>query len=47
MADARHHQIAALGLLLTFNITSLDLGAQVLPSVLAIASALTTQIARS
>ena len=43
LADARHFQIAALGVLLAFNITSLDLGARVLPSVLALASALATQ----
>jgi Na+-transporting NADH:ubiquinone oxidoreductase subunit NqrB len=45
--DARHYQIAALGLLLIFNIVALDLGARVLPSVLAIASALATQAACS
>jgi Na+-transporting NADH:ubiquinone oxidoreductase subunit NqrB len=43
LADARHYQIAALGVLLIFNISALDLGARVLPSVLAIASALATQ----
>ncbi|MGH7122907.1 MAG: hypothetical protein ACREFI_00950, partial [Stellaceae bacterium] len=43
LADARHYQIAALGLLLIFNIGVLDLGARVLPSLLAIASALGTQ----
>src|SRR5579862_3655984 len=47
LADARHYQIAALGVLLTFNIAALDLGAKVLPSVLAIASALATQAACS
>jgi Na+-transporting NADH:ubiquinone oxidoreductase subunit NqrB len=43
LGDARHYQIAALGFLLVFNITALDLGAHVLPSVLAITSALATQ----
>jgi enediyne biosynthesis protein E5 len=43
LADARHHQIAALGVLLIFNISALDLGARVLPSLLAVASALATQ----
>jgi len=43
LADARHYQIAALGSLLVFNITALDVGAGVLPSVLAIGSALATQ----
>ena len=43
LADARHYQIAALGVLLVFNISALDLGARVLPSALAIASALATQ----
>jgi Na+-transporting NADH:ubiquinone oxidoreductase subunit NqrB len=47
LADARHYQIAALGVLLAFNITSLDLGARVLPSVLALAGALATQVACS
>jgi Na+-transporting NADH:ubiquinone oxidoreductase subunit NqrB len=47
LADARHYQIAALGFLLSFNITSLDLGARLLPSVLAITSALATQAACS
>jgi len=47
LADARHYQIAALGSLLAFNITSLDLGARVLPSLLALASALATQVACS
>ena len=43
LVDARHYQIAALGILLVFNIAAIDLGAKVLPSVLAIASALATQ----
>jgi Na+-transporting NADH:ubiquinone oxidoreductase subunit NqrB len=47
LADARHFQIAALGSLLAFNITSLDLGARALPSLLARAGALATQIACS
>jgi Na+-transporting NADH:ubiquinone oxidoreductase subunit NqrB len=47
LADARHYQIAALGFLLAFNVAALDLGARILPSVLAIASALATQIACS
>src|ERR1700690_2660388 len=44
LSDARHHQIAALATLLIFNIASLDLGAHVLPSLLALSSALATQI---
>ena len=47
LADARHYQIAALGVLLVFNIAALDLGARVLPSLLALASALATQVACS
>jgi Na+-transporting NADH:ubiquinone oxidoreductase subunit NqrB len=47
LGDPRHYQIAALSLLLAVNITSLDLGARVLPSALALASALLTQIACS
>jgi Na+-transporting NADH:ubiquinone oxidoreductase subunit NqrB len=43
LADARHYQIAALGILLVFNIAVLDLGARLLPSMLAITSALATQ----
>ena len=43
LSDARHYQIAALGVLLVFNIAALDLGARVLPSLLAIGSALATQ----
>src|SRR5689334_11166244 len=43
LADARHCQIAALGILLVFNITALDLGARVLPSLLAVGSAFATQ----
>lgn len=40
LSDARHYQTASLGILLLFNIVWLDLGAHVLPSVLAIGSAL-------
>lgn len=47
LADARHYQIAALGVLLVFNIAALDLGAGPLPSMLAIGSALATQAACS
>jgi Na+-transporting NADH:ubiquinone oxidoreductase subunit NqrB len=47
LADARHYQIGALGALLAVNIASLDLGARVLPSLLALASALATQVACS
>ncbi len=47
LADARHYQIAALGVLLAVNITVLDLGAGVLPSILAIGSALASQAACS
>ena len=47
LGDPRHYQIAALSLLLAVNIASLDLGARVLPSALALASALLTQIACS
>jgi enediyne biosynthesis protein E5 len=43
LTDARHYQIAALGILLVFNIAVLDLGARLLPSMLAITSALATQ----
>src|SRR5262249_43571684 len=43
LSDARHYQIAALGVLLAFNIAALHLGASVWPSVLAVASALVTQ----
>lgn len=42
-SDARHYQIAALGILLAFNMTALDLGARPLPSVLAVAGALAAQ----
>jgi len=41
--DARYYQIAALGALLAFSMTMLDLGARPLPSALAIASSLATQ----
>jgi enediyne biosynthesis protein E5 len=44
-ADARHHQIAALTLLLAINFLFVDFGAKPLPSVLAIAAALVTQAA--
>lgn len=44
-ADARHHQIAALTLLLAINFFAVDFGAKPLPSVLAIAAALVTQAA--
>jgi enediyne biosynthesis protein E5 len=47
LADARHYQIAALGVLLAVNITALDLGARLGPSLLALASALATQAACS
>ena len=47
LGDARHYQIAALGMLLVFNIAALDLGARLLPSMLAITSALATQWACS
>lgn len=47
LADARHYQIAALGVLLVVNITALDLGAGLSPSMLAIGSALATQAACS
>jgi len=43
LADARHYQIAALGLLLAYNIGWLDLGARLVPSLMAIAGALGTQ----
>jgi Na+-transporting NADH:ubiquinone oxidoreductase subunit NqrB len=42
-SDARHYQIAALAFLLLFSIFMLDLGAEPLPSLCAIASALATQ----
>jgi len=45
--DGRYYQIAALGLLLAFNMAFLDLGARPLPSLLAIAGALLTQAACS
>jgi Na+-transporting NADH:ubiquinone oxidoreductase subunit NqrB len=41
--DGRYFQIAALGTLLAFSLSFLDLGARALPSALAIASALATQ----
>jgi len=47
IADARHYQIAALAVLLVFNIAYLDLGARMLPSAFALASALGAQIACS
>lgn len=43
VGDARHYQILALGILLMLNIVRLDFGAALLPSLLAITSALTTQ----
>jgi len=43
LGDARHFQIAALGILLALNIGWIDLGAKPLPSFLAVASALITQ----
>src|SRR5215467_15495934 len=42
-SDARHYQIAALSLLLTYNIGWLDFGARPLNSALAILTALATQ----
>src|SRR5271155_1804388 len=42
--DARIWQIAALTLLLSWNLTSLSLGASLLPSLVAVVSALITQI---
>jgi Na+-transporting NADH:ubiquinone oxidoreductase subunit NqrB len=44
-ADARHHQIAALTLLLAINFFFVDFGAKPLASVLAIGAALVTQAA--
>jgi Na+-transporting NADH:ubiquinone oxidoreductase subunit NqrB len=44
-ADARHHQIAALALLLAVNFVLVDFGARPLASALAIGSALATQMA--
>lgn len=44
-ADARHLQIAALGLLLAYNLVVLDFGARLLQSLVVIASALLAQIA--
>jgi Na+-transporting NADH:ubiquinone oxidoreductase subunit NqrB len=44
-ADARHHQIAALTLLLAINLLAVDFGAKPLASVLAIGAALVTQAA--
>jgi Na+-transporting NADH:ubiquinone oxidoreductase subunit NqrB len=41
--DGRYFQIAALGTLLAFSMSFLDLGARALPSALAIAGALATQ----
>jgi Na+-transporting NADH:ubiquinone oxidoreductase subunit NqrB len=41
--DARLYQIAALATLLAISLTTLDLGARLLPSLFAIASALATQ----
>jgi enediyne biosynthesis protein E5 len=43
LADARHHQIAALAVLLAVNFLAVDFGAKPLASVLAIGSALATQ----
>jgi enediyne biosynthesis protein E5 len=45
LADARHHQIAALALLLAVNFVLVDFGARPLASTLAIGSALATQAA--
>ena len=45
LADARHHQIAALGALLAVNFFFVDFGAAPLPSALAIGAALATQTA--
>ncbi|HYM04351.1 MAG TPA: RnfABCDGE type electron transport complex subunit D [Stellaceae bacterium] len=42
-SDARHFQIAALGVLLAINVAALDLGARLTPSLLAIAGALGAQ----
>jgi Na+-transporting NADH:ubiquinone oxidoreductase subunit NqrB len=42
-SDGRYYQIAALGVLLAFNMAALDLGARALLSFLAIAGALATQ----
>jgi Na+-transporting NADH:ubiquinone oxidoreductase subunit NqrB len=47
LADARHHQIAALAVLLAVNFLAVDFGARPLASVLAIGSALATQAACS
>ena len=41
--DGRYYQIAALGVLLGLNMTLIDLGARLLPSLLAVAGALATQ----
>ncbi len=43
-SDARHYQIAALAILLTFNLGWLDFGARPLNSAVAIAAALAAQI---
>jgi enediyne biosynthesis protein E5 len=45
LRDARHHQIAALALLLTINFIAVDFGARPLASALAIGAALVTQTA--
>jgi Na+-transporting NADH:ubiquinone oxidoreductase subunit NqrB len=47
LADARHHQIAALAVLLAVNFLAVDFGARPLASVLAIGAALATQAACS
>jgi Na+-transporting NADH:ubiquinone oxidoreductase subunit NqrB len=44
LSDARHYQILALSLLLAYSMTALDFGSAPLPSVIAIASAVLTQI---
>ena len=44
LPDARYFQIAALGALLTINFLLIDFGARPLPSAVAIASALLTQV---
>jgi Na+-transporting NADH:ubiquinone oxidoreductase subunit NqrB len=43
LGDARHFQIAALASLLAINLTTLDFGASLVPSAVAIASCLATQ----
>ncbi|MDR3414567.1 MAG: RnfABCDGE type electron transport complex subunit D [Nevskia sp.] len=45
--DARELQIVALGSLLAFNLATLDYGAHLLPSLVAIAASLATQLACS